>query len=247
LLSTLRPRPHPHRRINDIQASILTLRLLAVRTKKASLETQPTSTSRRLDLGDGAGYAPFVRVAFKEWAVVVDALLRGEQAVIVRKGGLREGPGGFHIEHPEFLLFPTLFHQQRESVTPAAQARYDELAPHFPPPETLRIEGFARVIEWRRLASLASVWQLRGQHIWRDDVITERFDWGRDKHIYALAVRVFRLDSMVKLPMRPAYGGCKSWVQLAEEVSLAGARPVLAEAAFAAKLESFQKALGPLS
>ena len=179
--------------------------------------------------------------------MVVDALLRGEQAVIVRKGGLREGPGGFHLEHLEFLLFPTLFHQQREAVTPAAQARYDELAPHFPPPETLRIEGFARVIAWGRLGSLASACQLRGQHIWRDDVIAERFDWGREKHIHALAIRVFRLDSTFELPMRPAYGGCKSWVQLEEEVSLAGARPVLAEAAFAAALDQFQKALAPAS
>jgi hypothetical protein len=188
-----------------------------------------------------------VRVAFKEWAVVVDALLRGDQAVIVRKGGLREGPGGFSIEHPEFLFFPTLFHQQRESVTPAAQARYDDLVPHFPPPETLRIEGFARVIAWRRLESLAAAWQLRGQHIWRDDVIAERFDWGRDPHIHVLAVRVFRLDAMMELPMTPAYGGCKSWVQLEEEVSLMGAQPVLAEAAFAVKLEQFQKALAPPS
>jgi hypothetical protein len=35
-----------------------------------------------------------MRVAFKEWAVVVDALLRGEQTVLLRKGGLREGNGG---------------------------------------------------------------------------------------------------------------------------------------------------------
>jgi hypothetical protein len=96
-----------------------------------------------------------VRVAFKEWAVVVDALLRGDQAIIVRKGGLLEGPNGFQIEYPEFLLFPTLFHQQRESVIAAAQKRYDELALHFPPAETLRIEGFARVAAWRRLESLA--------------------------------------------------------------------------------------------
>ena len=34
-------------------------------------------------------------MAFKEWAVVVDALLRGEQVIILRKGGLREGRGGF--------------------------------------------------------------------------------------------------------------------------------------------------------
>jgi hypothetical protein len=184
-------------------------------------------------------------MAFKEWAVVVDALMRGEQAVILRKGGLREGRGGFHVEHPAFLLFPTQFHQQREAVLPAAQARYDELAPHFPPPETLRLEGFARVIAWRRLESPATACQLRGQHIWRDEVIAERFDWGRGKEIHALAVRVYCLDAPVELPMRPAYAGCKSWIELDEEVGITGARPALAEAAFAAKLEQFQKALQP--
>jgi hypothetical protein len=188
-----------------------------------------------------------VRVAFKEWAVVVDALLRGGQIVLLRKGGLREGPGGFKIEHPEFLLFPTLFHQQRQSVIPAAQSRFDELAPLFPPLETLRLEGFARVIEWRRLESLQSARQLSGQHIWRDEVIAERFDWGRDKHIYALALRVFSLVKPVELPMRPAYGGCKSWVELEEEIPSTSARPVLAEAAFAEALARWQKALGSAS
>jgi hypothetical protein len=188
-----------------------------------------------------------VRVAFKEWAVVVDALLRGEQIILLRKGGLREGRGGFQIEHPEFLFFPTLFHQQRESVIPAAQARFDEIAPHFAPPEVLRLEAFARVIEWRRLESLQAARQLRGQHIWRDDVIDERFDWGRDKHIYALAVRVFYLGHKVELPVRPAYGGCKSWIELEEDVPLTGARPVLKDAAFARMLARWQKALAPVS
>jgi hypothetical protein len=183
-----------------------------------------------------------VRVAFKEWSVVVDALLRGEQIVLLRKGGLREGPGGFRLEYPEFLLFPTLFHQQRQSVMPAAQARFDEIAPQFAPPETLRLEGFARVLDWRRLESLESTRPLRGLHIWRDDVIAQRFDWGRDKHIYALAVRVFRLDKAVDLPMRPEYGGCKSWIELEEDIPLTGARPVLADAAFAGMLALWQKA-----
>ena len=188
-----------------------------------------------------------MRVAFKEWAVVVDALLRGEQIVVLRKGGLREGRGGFQIEHPEFLLFPTLFHQQRQAVLPAAQARFDKIAPHWAPAETLRVEGFARVIDWRRLESLEEAGQLRGQHIWRDEVIAERFEWGRDQHIHALAVRVFRLDRPVEWPMRPAYGGCKSWVELEEEVPITAARPALAEADFAALLARFQKALEPAS
>lgn len=81
-----------------------------------------------------------MRIAFKEWAVVVDALGRGDQIVILRKGGISEGAGGFQVEHPQFLLFPTLYHQQREHVAAAAQARYDVIAPDLPGPETLRLD-----------------------------------------------------------------------------------------------------------
>jgi hypothetical protein len=197
-----------------------------------------------LDLSAINRYLCLVRVAFKEWTIVVDALLRGEQILILRKGGIREGRGGFQVEHPEFFLFPTLFHQQRESVViPGAQVRYDAIAPHFPPPETLRIEGFARVVEWRLVSSLDDAQRLRGQHIWRDEVIAERFDWGRDKQIHALAVRAFRLESPLKLPMRPSYGGCKSWIELEEDFNVEAAKPVLTDDAFAAKLQSFREAL----
>jgi len=70
-----------------------------------------------------------VRVAFKEWEIVVDALGRGEQIVLLRKGGLHEGREGFRPEYQRFLLFPTLYHQQREIVVATAQARFDEMLP----------------------------------------------------------------------------------------------------------------------
>jgi hypothetical protein len=182
-----------------------------------------------------------MRLAFKEWAVVVDALGRGEQIIILRKGGLREGRGGFQVEHSEFFLFPTLFHQQRDAVLPEARRRFDELAPRFAA-DVLRIEYFARVVTWQRLESLADAESLRGQHIWREAVIADRFEWGRSRQIHAMAVRVFRLPGIVELPMLPEYGGCKSWVELAREISAEGARPVLDDEAFAEKLARFETA-----
>jgi hypothetical protein len=183
-----------------------------------------------------------VRIAFKEWAVVVDALGRGDQIIILRKGGISEGRGGFQIEHERFFLFPTLFHQQRESVQPAAQARYDALAPKLSP-SAVRLEFFAEVSDWKFLDSLESALRLRGQHIWREEVIRERFDWGKAKSIYAMAVRVFRLPLPVELPMRADYGGCKSWVDLDEIISIDGAQPVLTEREFNGKLQAFRTAL----
>lgn len=186
-----------------------------------------------------------VRTAFKEWAVVVDALGRGEQILILRKGGISEGKGGFQVDHPRFWLFPTLFHQQRESVLPQAQARFDEIAPQLPDPDKLRIEFFAEVVDWRRLDAFADAERLRGQHIWRDEVIAQRFDWGRSKSIFAMVVRVFRLPRAVELPMRSAYGGCKSWIELEEEPDSTGARPVLGDGEFADRLARFTSALEP--
>jgi hypothetical protein len=186
-------------------------------------------------------------VAFKEWAVVVDALGRGEQILILRKGGISEGRGGFQVAQNRFLLFPTLFHQQRESVIPSAQLRYDEIAPHFPPVDTLRLEFFAEIAHAEQLHSLEQAKALRGQHVWRDEVIAERFEWGREKAIFALAVKFFRMPSPVELPMLASYGGCKSWIELEQEIASDGTSAVLDDAEFERKLKRLRVALSEAS
>lgn len=196
-----------------------------------------------LDARPFTRYLAFVRIAFKEWAVIVDALGRGEQILILRKGGLSEEHDGFQVDHARFLLFPTRFHQQREAVLPDAQARFDQIAPALPAADRVRLEFLAEVVAWKRLDSLAMAERLRGQHVWRDEVIAERFDWGKSKNIWALAVKVFRLPQAVELPLLPGYGGCKSWVELEPEIAVEAARPVLADAAFAEKLAAFHAAL----
>jgi hypothetical protein len=185
-----------------------------------------------------------MRVAFKEWAIVVDALGRGDQILILRKGGIAEGKGGFQPEYPEFLLFPTSYHQQRESVVASAQRRYDEIAATFPGPGVVRVEFLAKVMDWRKLDSLAAVERLRGQHVWRDEVVAQRFAWGKQKNLYALALRIHRLPQKIACSMRPSYGGCKSWVELEEEVPVQKAIPVLNKGEFEEKLRQFKRALG---
>ncbi|HXG46416.1 MAG TPA: DUF1802 family protein [Methylomirabilota bacterium] len=189
-----------------------------------------------------------MRLAFKEWAVIVDALGAGDQVVILRKGGINEGASGFRVDNDRFLLFPTLYHQQRAMVLPAAQARFDRLAAALPPADRVRIEFWADVQEWVRLESREAALNLRGQHVWRDEVIADRFEWGRTKAIYALAVRVFRLPCAVELPLLPEYGGCKSWIELGSEIPTDGSVPVLDDPSFGARLDALRAAWGrPLS
>lgn len=184
-----------------------------------------------------------MRMAFKEWAVVVDALAQGEQIVILRKGGIHEAGGGFQVEHERFLLFPTRYHQQAKSVLPEAQARSTEIINSLPDENTLRLGHFAEIAEWRELVSLDAARRLKGQHVWRDEVIAQRFERGRSKGVFALAVRVFCLAEPAELPMLEEYGGCKSWFEVARDISVEGATPVLSDDAFQAKLAAFSLAL----
>jgi hypothetical protein len=184
-----------------------------------------------------------MRTAFKEWAVVVDALGRGEQIIILRKGGIHEGKGGFKPEHSAFFLFPTLFHQQREAVIERAQLRYDQLLPGFPPKNILRLQTFCQVVEVHRIDDRDRLAALQGHHLWRQELLEERFEWSKHKHIYCLVVRAWNLPEAVELPMLPEYGGCKSWITLNQEIPITNALPVLDNQAFASRLKQVRDVL----
>ena len=123
----------------------------------------------------------------------------------------------------------------------SASRAFEEI--EFPAEGILKIEFAAEVVEARRLDSLEQANQLKGQHIWRDEVIADRFDWGRDSGIYAMAVRQLRLPKALGMPMLESYGGCKSWIELEPPIDFSLAKPVLDDSDFAAKLTTFQEAL----
>jgi len=54
---------------------------------------------------------------------------------------------------------------------------------------------------------------------------------------------VHQLPASLELPMRPSYGGCKSWIELEREIDTTGTRPVLNDEEFGRKLERFHEAL----
>lgn len=182
-----------------------------------------------------------VQIAFKEWAVVVEAIGSGRQIVILRKGGIAEGVGGFKAEHDRFWLFPTRFHQQAKGVIDSEAVLFSRIS--FPAEDVLSVEYACEVAAVKQLNTLELANRLKGQHIWRDTVIAARFDWGRDLGIYAMAVRVRRLPEPIEIPMLESYGGCKSWVELNPEMEFTATQYVLDEAAFIEKLEAFQEAL----
>lgn len=61
-------------------------------------------------------------LALKDWGPTCAAIAAGEQTILLRKGGIKEGT--FRPAARSFLLFPTAFHTDAELLKPAAAQRY---------------------------------------------------------------------------------------------------------------------------
>lgn len=156
-------------------------------------------------------------VGFKEWAFVCEALGQGVQTLILRKGGIHEGKKGFQFLHHDFWLFPTGFHAQKEQLT-WIPANAEEIAvPQDETRESVDIRYFAhlhqvwRVTDWDKVAKLAPL------HVWKEEVVRERFAWNEDSCLHIALVRVYTIAQNWSFPYKPGYGGCRSWVNLPDE------------------------------
>jgi len=161
-------------------------------------------------------------VGFKEWALVCEALGRGEQTVLLRKGGIAEGREGFGFRHPEFFLFPTFFHEQIVKVrTPGVEvpaARHGEIEIRY----FAKLEALKEITSWPRATALEPL------HILQESVVRERFDY-QEAGLHVALVRVFRLEPSWVLPDKPDYAGCRSWVGLPEGPAATRYQPVLSD------------------
>jgi len=152
-----------------------------------------------------------MHAAFKEWAIVCEALGTGRQSVILRKGGVAEGSKGFAFRHREFLLFPTWFHEQLEKTTLPPETQVPEA-----PGEELEVR-YTASIEWSGvLTNRDRVSRLRSLHVLREGVVEERYRYSDSEGVHVAFVRVYRLDPPLRIKNEKKYGGCRSWVELPE-------------------------------
>lgn len=171
-----------------------------------------------------ACYREQMSVGFKEWALICEALGTGRQSIILRKGGIAEGREGFRFEHADFLLFPTLFHEQVQKLKLPPSTPLPELNPNR---HALR---WAARVEWtRELSNWEVIQSLDPHHLWQPGVIRERYEY-EDKHSISLAfLRVFEMAVPLEFDHEPKYGGCRSWVKIPEASPAVSKTPVLPE------------------
>jgi hypothetical protein len=168
--------------------------------------------------------------ALKEWAVGVRALERGDTALVVRKGGIREKT--FAVPKARFLLFKSYEHQNPGQLKPTT---YHELLRSIPERRDdgpVIFTSFAEVRGAYELLEAEELEALDPYHIWTHAYAESRLKWRPKKPLTVLVLRTYILPALVELEYRAEYGGCKSWIQLEKSVATSGSRPALDDAAF---------------
>ncbi|GIP38346.1 hypothetical protein J31TS4_16260 [Paenibacillus sp. J31TS4] len=196
--------------------------------------------------GKGESSIERSRVALKEWASVIRVLETGGQIMLLRKGGIAEETRDFRLRSRSFYLYPTYEHQKKEWLKDVYRPHVDETIEEWrPEPDFVTVSAFAEAAEELELHDPAELQRLSALHMFTGDYALQRFRWKPAKPLHLLLVRVHRLKEARKVPVRAAYGGCKSWIELgADAPDGVPAEPVLSGEAFAEQAAEVRRLLG---
>lgn len=161
--------------------------------------------------------------ALKEWKSVIDALGRGEQVILIRKGGLADRH--FGLEADRFYLFPTNYHEGGAE------------------PASVPITHWCEAVRTWQVRDLDTLHHLEPLVVMDRATLDTRYKFRSDQAINVIAVRVFRLAKPARIAVRDEYHGCRSWLSIEDEVEIDGSVPVLSDAEFAARIESIDALL----
>jgi hypothetical protein len=190
--------------------------------------------------------APMTVPAFKEWAVIVRALLEGEQILDVRKGGLREDGRQFGVRSDRCWLYPTYEHQKPELLKPAYQRWVSETEAQAESGR-VQISGWADVTGVITITDPDELARLDSKLIWTQEYAASRLGWKARQPLWVLALRTYQLETPVMVPYLEEYGGCTSWVEvngLPESPTELPAQPALTDDSFHSRLTLMEKELG---
>ena len=163
--------------------------------------------------------------ALKEWSNVIESLGRGEQVILIRKGGIADPK--FGVEANQFYLYPTYFHQGESDHRP-----------------------FVDVTHW---CEVVQTWSVSDQDVLTRleplvaiprDTLEARYRFRPDQALHIIGVRTFALPQPVRIAFHDDYAGCRSWLSIEDEVDTTGSTPVLDESVLRAKLEQVDSIIG---
>ena len=149
--------------------------------------------------------------ALKEWSNVIEALGRGDQSILIRKGGIADPK--FGVEAERFYLYPTYFHQGESDARPS-----------------VTIGHWCEVARTWSVRDLELLYRLEKLVVMPRATLESRYRFRPDQALHIIGVRTYALPKPVEVAFRPEYAGCLSWISVEDEIDTDGSRPVLSEA-----------------
>ena len=184
-------------------------------------------------------------LALKEWAVAINALARGEQVLILRKGGIHRADQDFRIVHSEFLLYPTYEHQKKTQLKNEHRQDIDQTLEDNDVPGIVTLTYWCHVTDKFQVTHQQILTEISQHHIWTDDYAQKRLYWKPKQPLTIALLRLYQLQQPQALPILDEYIGCKSWVQLCQYVPLGYMKPVLSDEEYHEKTEPIRRTLEP--
>ena len=172
-----------------------------------------------------------INYALKEWNIAIQALEQGETIILLRKGGIREQGGRFKVDHDKILLYPTFEHQQPSLLKPEYANLLQPVSSGWHP-ETVKISSFAEItdiLSWNNSQEESLINSLTNFHIWNEIFVRDRLQFKPQQPLYILLLRTYKLSRVHEIRYHSSYGGCRSWINLQEQISLENMVPVLTQ------------------
>ena len=160
----------------------------------------------------------------KEWSNVIAALGRGDQVVLVRKGGIADA--SFGIEAQRFYLYPTYFHQGESESRPE-----------------VTITHWCEVVRTWSIDDLDRLDRLAPHVVLPHETLATRYHFRPGQTLYVIGVRTFALPRPAQVRFRELYAGCKSWISVDDQIDVTGSEAVLGEAELQARMAAVDAAL----
>jgi hypothetical protein len=184
------------------------------------------------------------QMALKEWAVTVEAMAKGDQVLLLRKGGIHEDGKDFRVIHREFLFYPTYLHQKEDLLQPAYQPVLRKLLEQPQDNDRITFSYWARAEELLEISEQEKVDNLEPHHIWTTAYAQSKLHWKPMLPMSVLFLRIYKLEQPATVPYLPEYGGCTSWVEVLSDVNLGRMEPVLNDAEFQRRCDDIKRSLG---
>ena len=145
---------------------------------------------------------------------------------------------GFKIESKKCILFPTQEHQEYNHIKPQFHKYLEQVKSNQPKSGFNRITSYAEVLAEADISSEETIKKLSSFHIWSESYINERKNWKPDNPMKAVFLKVYKIPEF-NTPLKPEYQGCKSWININEEIP--NGQAVLSDVEIESKLNEFKE------